>query len=59
MLMSARVKQRLFALLCFGAFEAAIVAATWFFERIAAYDACLDSINYDKSRWHLCDEAAP
>jgi hypothetical protein len=31
----------------------------WATREEAAYDNCLDRINYDKAFWHLCDNREP
>jgi hypothetical protein len=32
-----------------------IAFALWALRTMAVYDACLDRINYDRTRWHECD----
>jgi hypothetical protein len=32
-----------------------VLALGWILYEIAKYDGCLDSIDYDRTRWHLCD----
>ncbi len=31
------------------------VTVGWTAREVAAYDNCLDRINYDQALWHLCD----
>jgi len=35
------------------------VTVGWTAREVAAYDNCLDRINYDKALWHLCDSKEP
>jgi hypothetical protein len=42
-------------LVFFAVVGALVAAGAWIFHSIAVYDDCLDRIDYDKARWHLCD----
>jgi hypothetical protein len=35
------------------------VMVGWTAREVAAYDNCLDQINYDKALWHLCGSKEP
>lgn len=46
-------RSRVMGLAIVGIFLAALSACQLY--KIAVYDACLDGIDYDRSRQHLCD----